>query len=578
MAGRQRASVGLLLLVAGVAFLVRVNQTYASSWLGDQLVPYDSDPYYQLRRIELFTHGDFPPGGRDRFAIAPDTFRCPWPVGLPVILGALAALAGAGSPSRAVIEQVAAWAIPAFGVFGALLMAGVFWQRDRRTALLAAFAFAVLPTSRMVGHFARIDHHVLEPSAALALFLLTPSASTLRIEPGRGGVLLAAIVGFVCALTVDLTYFALGALTALQLVLALMGRDRPSPSERARLLAVGAGVAVATIVEVLSAAPRVLSPEVRLALALAYASAGLLVGASPRVRRVALALLALATSVSALEGLRVLRLWSGTQDPITHTMTESMHIDWLALGGVQLAFHLVPVVAGVVALSLMPSTREPALCLYVVMLGLAMFVQLKYQSLFSIAEAAGWALLPAVLASLVPPGMRLLRAALVPATVLVLLTFSALLAPPNLPLAHVAIARDLARLAAEVPAIADPGWYESSARPRAVTLAHPVDGARFGYLARVAVSAIPFWSQPSSLRRYLTSMELLAEPWNAATDRRLRANQVRYVLAATPLPTLQLHEHLRLHDGSASWPRPAGPNCSSASKERSSRGAPGPVR
>ena len=206
---------------AGVA--VRIVQTHGTSHVEQQLVPYGSDPYYQLRRVELLLAGDFPPGARDGHVNAPDPFRCVWPVGLPVMLGAASWVFAGPDATRAQIETVSAMSIPFFGAATSLLLAWLFWRRSRSVALLSAFAYAVLPTARMVGHFGRIDHHVVEPLVALGLFILTPSAGVLRPpdSPARAFGF-SMLVSLACALTADLTYAALGMLAVLQTALVLL--------------------------------------------------------------------------------------------------------------------------------------------------------------------------------------------------------------------------------------------------------------------------------------------------------------------------------------------------------------------
>src|SRR5262249_37381651 len=64
---RRIAALAMLTLIAALAIALRATQTWATSWAGERLVPYDTDPYFQLRRLELLRAGDFPPGVGDRF-------------------------------------------------------------------------------------------------------------------------------------------------------------------------------------------------------------------------------------------------------------------------------------------------------------------------------------------------------------------------------------------------------------------------------------------------------------------------------------------------------------------------------
>src|SRR6266436_2372923 len=106
---RRLVWIAMLVAIAALAIYLRVSQTYATSWAGAQLVPYDTDPYYQMRRLELLRAGDFPPGMDDGFVNAPARFDCPWPVGLPVLLAAIVRVASVGHvPSRHEVEAIAA--------------------------------------------------------------------------------------------------------------------------------------------------------------------------------------------------------------------------------------------------------------------------------------------------------------------------------------------------------------------------------------------------------------------------------------------------------------------------------------
>ncbi|MCU1279768.1 MAG: putative oligosaccharyl transferase, partial [bacterium] len=202
---RRIAWIAMLVVTAALAIYLRATQTYATSWAGGQLVPYDTDPYYQLRRLELMHAGDFPPGVGDQFVNAPSRFDCPWPVGLPILLDGIVRVVTLGhTASRHEMEAIAAFAIPVLGALTPLLLMLVLARRHGRAiAALAGVAAAAIPSSRMAGHYGRIDHHVLEPAAALAMFALvfaTPSARKLRPA------IIGALVGVVSAFTLDLTF------------------------------------------------------------------------------------------------------------------------------------------------------------------------------------------------------------------------------------------------------------------------------------------------------------------------------------------------------------------------------------
>ena len=171
---------------------------------------------------------------------------------------------------------------------------------------------------------------------------------------------------------------------------------------------------------------------------------------------------------------------------------------------------------------------------------------------------------------------------LAPAVALVVVSVSALLLPPNPPMAQIAIARGLAELAAACPLLADPGYATPRAHPATITLAHPVDGVRFDYLAHVAVPSLPFWGQRDLARA------VRGDPGAAAraVRRRARAPLRRLARQVRPrdqaAPALGLYEQLRVALGTEQpgWPAaatlrlpptPASPSSSSTSRRAHSR-------
>jgi hypothetical protein len=138
----------------------------------------------------------------------------------------------------------------------------------------------------------------------------------------------------------------------------------------------------------------------------------------------------------------------------------------------------------------------------------------------------------------------------------VVVSVSALLLPPNPPMAQIAIARGLAELAARLPVLADPAYATPRAHPSTITLAHPVDGVRFDYLAHVAVPSLPFWGQATSLKQYEETLALLRGPYGPELERRLDDWRVKYILVTKPRPQLGLYEQLRIALGSEQpgWP------------------------
>ena len=598
--------VAMLAGIAALAIYLRATQTYGTSWAGDRLVPYDTDPYYQLRRLELLRAGDFPPGVGDRFVNAPSRFDCPWPIGLPLLLDGIVRLATIGqAPPRHQVEAIAAFAIPVLGALTPLLLVLVLWPHGRVTAWVAGVAAAAVPSSRMAGHYGRIDHHVLEPAAALAMFALIFSAPG---ERRLRAALLGALVGAAAAFTLDLTFVFCAVLGGIGVLFALLDAaagsrrllgwravaswlrrspggksggaagsqgaalapareplatasighsrvERPLAVNAAVIVGMAAGISAATLGNLAIGAPRALGVDLRLAIAVTFA-AGLLLARWPS--RWTWSVLIAAALWAVWRGAAVGSWLTAPTDPVTHTMDEALppwtHVTWA-----QALFHLFPIAVGSAVLGLgIGDKRRRDLPLLSFLVGLLLLnvAQSKYQALRALLECCGWGLLPALLALAVPPGWSLLRRALGPAVALGVVTASLLLLPPNPPLTQIAIARGLAEIAARVPRLSDPAYATPRAAPATITLAHPVDGVRFAYLAHVAVSALPFWGQPTSLAQYQETLELLRGPYGPELERRLDAWRVKYILVTKPRPQLGLYEQLRIALGSEhpGWP------------------------
>ncbi|HEY2748397.1 MAG TPA: hypothetical protein VGL86_27425, partial [Polyangia bacterium] len=334
------AAVALAVVLLAVG--LRVTQTYATSWAGAALVPYDTDPYYQLRRIELLRAGDFPPGVGDRFVNAPATFDCPWPIGLPLILDGIVRVATIGrAPSRHAMEAIVAFAIPLLGALTPLLLMLVLARFGRVAAWLGGVAAAVIPSSRMAGHYARIDHHVLEPTAALGIYALVFAAPS----PRRARMaMLAALAGVACAFTLDLTFVFLVILGALAVGFAIV--RRPLAVNAPAVIGLAAGIAAATLGDWAIGAPRALGVDLRLAISVAFAASMLARRDGPRV---AWGVLLAAVIFAAVRG-AALGLWlTAPADPVTRTMDEALP-GWTQVTLPQAVFHLFPLVIAVVVL------------------------------------------------------------------------------------------------------------------------------------------------------------------------------------------------------------------------------------
>ena len=554
----RAVSITVVLAIVLLAIAARVVETYATSWEGGHLIPYDTDNYYQLRRVELLRAGQFPPGVPDGFVNAPARFDCPWPVGLPLLL------AGAVSFSPVHAEAIAAHAIPILGALTPLLLMMVLWRYGRSMAWLAGLAAAVIPPSRMAGHFGRIDHHVLEAAFALLLLLFAPAGYGLvKALRGRAGLIAGIAVGALAAWTCDFTFVALALLAAISTGAALI--RRPLQGSSAMVLGVSCGVVLATLADLLIGAPRTIAWDLRLAIALAFLASGFLGAVSGR-RRTALWVGLGALLLVAIGRGMPLAVWlTAPTDTVTARIDEAQ-APWVNVTPGQALFHLVPMGAAVAALGLGQSRRgrilrrDLPLLAFLVGLTAIYLAQAKYQAQAALLEACGWGFLPVVIAGFVPAAWRLLRGVLAPATCLLVVAMSALLAPPNPRLPQVKVAHDLHLLAQMVRGrVADPAWSVPSGRPASVTLAHPDDGVRFGHFAHVAVPSLPFWSQPTSLKQIQQTLAMFSKPYGAALEKRMNNWRVRYVLVTIPRPSLGFYEQLRVIDGAAQgdWPAAA---------------------
>jgi hypothetical protein len=544
---RRLVWIVMLVAIAALAIYLRASQTYATSWAGDRLVPYDTDPYYQLRRLELLRAGDFPPGVGDQFVNAPSRFDCPWPIGLPVLLDGIVRVATIGrAPSRHQVEAIVAFAIPVLGALVPLLLVLVLRRYGRAVAWLGGIAAAALPSSRMAGHYGRIDHHVLEPAAALAMFALVFSApSERKLRAALAGVL----VGAACAFTLDLTFVFCVVLGAMGVGFALL--KRPLAVNPSLVVGLAFGIALASIGDLAFGAPRALAVDLRLAIAVAFAAALLV----RREQRWPWIVLFIAIIYAAVRGVAVGQWLTAPTDSVTRTMDEALP-PWTFATLPQAVFHLFPVAIALVVLGFGKARRNLPLLAYLVGLTLLNVAQSKYQALRALIESCGWALLPSLLVRALPASFALVRTLVAPAVALVVVSVSALLLLPNPPLAQIAIARGLAELATSLPRLADPAYAVPRASPSTITLAHPVDGVRFDYLAHVAVPSLPFWGQPTSLMQYEQTMALLSGPYGPDLERRLEAWHVKYILVTKPRPQLGLYEQLRIALGSEQpgWP------------------------
>jgi dolichyl-diphosphooligosaccharide--protein glycosyltransferase len=164
-----------LTAVVLIAFLMRMISYSAVTANGSiNVLGYDS--FYHMRRI-LYTAVNFPqPLNFDSYINYPNGFEVGWPPLFDFLGALLANILGGGHPSLHTTEFAGALLPVLLGVLAIIPLyiaaASVF---DRKTALLGALIFAVIPAHVYISRFGAVDHHVAETllsTSAYACFLL----------------------------------------------------------------------------------------------------------------------------------------------------------------------------------------------------------------------------------------------------------------------------------------------------------------------------------------------------------------------------------------------------------------------
>jgi dolichyl-diphosphooligosaccharide--protein glycosyltransferase len=151
--------------------------SYASVTSNGSITFTGYDDFYHMRRI-LYTASNFPHSlNFDSYLNYPYGFEVGWPPFFD-LLGALLAKIFGGSQSNLYAAEFAGALLPVLlGILTIIplyvLTSAVF---DRKTGLLAASIFAVLPAHIYISRFGALDHHVAEAllsTAAYAFFILS---------------------------------------------------------------------------------------------------------------------------------------------------------------------------------------------------------------------------------------------------------------------------------------------------------------------------------------------------------------------------------------------------------------------
>ena len=134
------------------------------------------DDFYHMRLI-LYTVSNFPHSlNFDSYVNYPYGYEVGWPPFFDLLGALLAKILGGGQPDLHTIEFAGALLPVLLGVLTIIpLYIASAALLDRKTGLLAAFIFAVMPAHIFISHFGLVDHHVAEAlltTAAYAFFIL----------------------------------------------------------------------------------------------------------------------------------------------------------------------------------------------------------------------------------------------------------------------------------------------------------------------------------------------------------------------------------------------------------------------
>ena len=174
---RIKNSKNIFVLVAAllVAFIIRML-SYAPVTANGGITFMGYDDFYHMRLI-LYTASNFPHSlNFDSYINYPYGFEIGWPPLFDLLGALLAIILGGGQPNLHTIEFAGALLPVLLGVLTIIpLYIAAAAILDRKTGLLAAFIFAVLPAHIYISRFGGVDHHVAEAllsTAAYASFIL----------------------------------------------------------------------------------------------------------------------------------------------------------------------------------------------------------------------------------------------------------------------------------------------------------------------------------------------------------------------------------------------------------------------
>lgn len=173
----HRLKFGIISLTAIVlvAFLMRMI-SYSMVTANGSINFSGYDSFYHMRRI-LYTASNFPHSlNFDSYINYPNGFEVGWPPLFDFLGALLAKILGGGQPDLYIIEFAGALLPVLLGVLTIIpLYIAAVSLFDRKTALLGALIFAVLPAHLYISRFGAVDHHVAETllsTSAYACFIL----------------------------------------------------------------------------------------------------------------------------------------------------------------------------------------------------------------------------------------------------------------------------------------------------------------------------------------------------------------------------------------------------------------------
>jgi dolichyl-diphosphooligosaccharide--protein glycosyltransferase len=174
---RKKDSKEIFVLVAAIlaGFIMRML-SYASVTVNGGITFAGYDDFYHMRRI-IYTVHNFPHAlNFDSYINFPYGFEIGWPPFFDISGALLAKILGGGQPDLHTIEFAGALLPVLLGTLTIIPLyiaaSSVF---DRKTGLLGAFIFAVIPAHLYISRFGAADHHVAEAllsTAAYACFIL----------------------------------------------------------------------------------------------------------------------------------------------------------------------------------------------------------------------------------------------------------------------------------------------------------------------------------------------------------------------------------------------------------------------